>query len=88
MIDKEILSRLTKMERLLEKVLLKQDVLSKQISADLTMSAIQNERSLELQEIEEMAKKAIQKAASFNWATNMKNVGYLRKVIFIFVSRF
>jgi len=66
MIDKEILSRLTKMERLLEKVLLKQDVLSKQISADLTMSAIQNERSLELQEIEEMAKKAIQKAASFN----------------------
>ena len=66
MIDKEILSRLTKMERLLEKVLLKQDVLTKQISADLTISAIQTERSLELQEIEEMAKKAIQKAASFN----------------------
>ena len=66
MIDKEILSKLTKIEGLLEKVLLGQDVISKQISADMTMTAIQTERSLELKEIEEMAKNAIQKAASFN----------------------
>ena len=66
MIDEEILSKLTKIEGLLEKVLLGQDVISKQLSTDMTMSAIKAERSLELKKIEEMAKKAIQKAASFN----------------------
>ena len=66
MIDKEILLKLTLLEKLLETVLLKQDQISAQISADVSVSAVQAERALEVQKMREMARKAIEKAASFN----------------------
>ena len=66
MIDKEILLKLTLLEKLLETVLLKQDQISAQISADVSVSAVQAERALEVQKMKEMARKAIEKAASFN----------------------
>ena len=66
MIDKEILLKLTLLEKLLETVLLKQDQISTQISADICVSAVQAERALEVEKMKEMARKAIEKAASFN----------------------
>ena len=66
MIDKEILLKLTLLEKLLETVLLKQDQISAQISADISVSAVQAERALEVEKMKEMARKAIEKAASFN----------------------
>ena len=66
MIDKEILLKLTLLEKLLETVLLKQDQISTQISADICVSAVQAERVLEVEKMKEMARKAIEKAASFN----------------------
>ena len=66
MIDKEILLKLTLLEKLLETVLLKQDQISTQISADRCVSAVQAERALEVEKMKEMARKAIEKAASFN----------------------
>ena len=66
MIDKEILLKLTLLEKLLETVLLKQDQISAQISADISVSAVQAERALEVEKMKEMARKAIEKATSFN----------------------
>ena len=66
MIDKEILLKLTLLEKLLETVLLKQDQISAQISADISVSTVQAERALEVEKMKEMARKAIEKAASFN----------------------
>ena len=66
MIDKEILLKLTLLEKLLETVLLKQDQISTQISADISVSTVQAERALEVEKMKEMARKAIEKAASFN----------------------
>ena len=66
MIDKEILLKLTLLEKLLETVLLKQDQISAQLSADISVSAVQAERALEVEKMKEMARKAIEKAASFN----------------------
>ena len=66
MIDKEILLKLTLLEKLLETVLLKQDQISTRISADICVSAVQAERALEVEKMKEMARKAIEKAASFN----------------------
>tara|TARA_A100001015_G_scaffold312296_1_gene417212 strand:+ start:1028 stop:1228 length:201 start_codon:yes stop_codon:yes gene_type:complete len=66
MIDKEILIKLTLLEKLLETLLLKQDQISAQISDDISVSAVQAERALEVEKMKEMARKAIEKAASFN----------------------
>ena len=59
MIDEELREELATIRNLLTEVLVNQDILSKRISADTAIKAVQTERAVELDRLRQTASQAI-----------------------------
>ena len=59
MIDEELREELASIRNMLNEVLVNQDILSKRISADVAIQAIQSERAVELNRLRQTASQAI-----------------------------
>ena len=57
--DEELKTELATIRNLLNEVLVNQDILSKKISADVAIQAIQSERAVELNRLRQTASQAI-----------------------------
>jgi hypothetical protein len=64
MIDEELREELASIRNLLNEVLLNQDILSKKISADTAVKAVQAERAVELARLRRTADKATRRTAT------------------------
>ena len=62
--DSELREELATIRNLLNEVLVNQDILSKQISADVAIQATQSERAVELARLRRMADKATRRIAT------------------------
>ena len=61
--DEDIKAELATIRNLLNEVLVNQDILSKKISADVAIQAIQSERAVELERLRRTADKAMKVSA-------------------------
>ena len=59
MIDEELREELASIRNMLNEVLVNQDILSKKISADVAIQAIQSEKAVELNRLRQTASQAI-----------------------------
>ena len=64
MIDEELREELASIRNLLNEVLVNQDILSKKISADTAVKAVQADRAVEIARLQKTALKAIRKTAT------------------------